>query len=1003
MSEKYRNNAGNDYWRSLDQLADSPEYRRFLEQEFPKPEDGSDGSITRRKFLGLVGASLAMAGLAGCRKPVEKIVPYVTQPEEVIPGVPNYYATTMPFGTSAYGLIIECHEGRPTKIEGNPLHSSTLGRANALIQAEMLNLYDPDRSRKVLKQGAESKWEDFVTFWRDQLAGFKGNNGEGLAFLTEEFSSPSMFRLGQKFRKQFRAAQFAIHQPVRDSYLPIRGFDGNDAAFRPDYHYDKARVILSLDADFLMTESENVIAAARFADGRRITDTKSESSRLYMVEPEMTATGAMADHRLRLPRSMVGAFTGALAFELESQGIKTPLADVVASFGDQNFDKPFLSALVKDLIRYRGESIIVTGRCQPELAVLVEALNRALGNIGKTVTYNKVELTASSLGDPGEDHIGRIVEAAQAGKIKTLVILGGNPVYECPAAYDLAGALKNIEQVIQLSAYVNETTAAAGWHIPQAHFLESWGDTRAVDGALSITQPMILPLFDAKGDVEFLNLIATGEDKRGYDIVRETWNDILKGGDFEKSWRQILHDGVYAGQSRPVQKPEPKFDRDNRKFITRALMAPFKELSSDNMELTFQVSPGLYDGRFANNGWLQELPHPVNKLTWDNAACISPKTAEKLSFKNGDMVKMATEQGTAELPVWIVPGQADYTVSVTFGYGRTASGRYGKDVGVNVYPLRPREDAYFASGVKLTRTGKTYRLATTQDHGAMAGRPIVREADIDEFRKNPGFAEEAVEHPPLVGIYPEYDYSHGYQWGMAVDLNACVGCNACTIACQSENNIPTVGKERVLNGREMHWIRIDRYFTGDTDDPQMVFMPVPCQQCQNAPCEEVCPVAATVHDSEGLNVMTYNRCIGTRYCSNNCPYKVRHFNFFNYTKDTPEIVRMAKNPDVTMRSRGVMEKCTFCIQRISRAKIKAKNEGRQLKEGEIMTACQQTCPANAIVFGNINDPESRVSKIKKLDRNYVLLAEFNTKTRNTYMARIRNPHPDLKDNSPKEG
>ncbi|MEJ2543380.1 MAG: 4Fe-4S dicluster domain-containing protein, partial [Calditrichaceae bacterium] len=530
------------------------------------------------------------------------------------------------------------------------------------------------------------------------------------------------------------------------------------------------------------------------------------------------------------------------------------------------------------------------------------------------------------------------------------------------------------------------------WHLPFAHFLESWSDARSLDGTVSVVQPMIEPLFGGRSMAEVLNLVVTGEDVRGYEIVRSTWKGILKSGDFDFRWTKVLHDGLLADSQ--TQKENPKISVSK---IELALSdnSGQEKLSAKNLEIVFRQSPAVFDGRFANNGWLQEMPDPVTKLSWDNTALISPNTAKELNLKNEDVVKIDYKGRTIEAPVWIMPGHADYSITLTLGYGRKSVGRIGNYVGYDAYKIRPSINPDFGIGAVITKTGKTYPLANTQDHGSMEGRPLVREASIEEYNKHPEFASEMVEHAPLESLWEEHKYDEGYHWGIKIDLNACSGCNACMIACQSENNIPIVGKEQVRNGREMHWIRLDRYFSGELSDPEMVYQPVACQQCENAPCEQVCPVAATVHDKEGLNVMAYNRCIGTRYCSNNCPFKVRRFNFFNYTNEYPEIIKMAQNPDVTVRSRGVMEKCTYCTQRINEAKIRAKNDGRVLKDGEVVSSCQQSCPADAIVFGNINDPDSAVSKMKKLNRDYTMLGELNLKTRTTYLAKVRNPNPAL--------
>ncbi len=986
-----KNLQGKEYWRSLEELAETPEFKEFLQREFPEGASELSDAMSRRQFLTLMGASMALAGLMGCRRPVEKIVPYVKAPENVIPGVPKYYATTMPLGLNATGLLVESHEGRPTKIEGNEKHPASLGAAGVFQQASILNLYDPDRSKFVLRQGAQAQWADFVAYWQEQFNQFSQNRGEGLVVLSEAFSSPTLARLRTEFLRRFPRARWVAYEPVSDENI-IEGVRvATGRAQLPVYRLDQAEVILSLDSDFLTMEGDSLVNARGFADGRRVQDVNDSMNRLYVVESTYTATGAAADHRMRLQARQIGAFTAALALALEKQGLRIRVADELSQYANHSFDQKWINAVAKDLLRARGRSLVLAGRRQPaSVHALVFAINNALGNVGKTVAY--VEPVDKLL--PNTQDLSAVVEDMKAGRVKTLVMFGGNPVYNAPADLAFGAALKRVEQTIHFSTHVDETSSQVEWHVPQAHFLESWGDARALDGTMSVIQPLIQPLFGAKSDVEFAALLATGQDVRGYDVVRETWKAALGNRNFERKWRRVLHDGIAENTQLTARAP-----RERSNEIARYLNAnPFARdaADKDKLEIVFVASSAVFDGRYANNGWLQELPDPTTKLTWDNALLVSPKTAKELNLASNELVLAEVEGRRMKLPVFVMPGQPDYSVAVALGYGRTHAGRVGNGVGFNTYRLRSSGSPDFALGVNLVRTGERYVLASTQDHWSMEGRPIVRDADLDYYRQHPEFAREMVEHPPLTSLWKEHTYDTGYQWGMTVDLNVCIGCNACVTACQSENNIPIVGKEQVWRGREMHWMRIDRYFQGgELDSPAMVYQPMMCQHCEMAPCEQVCPVAATVHDEEGLNVMVYNRCIGTRYCSNNCPYKVRRFNFFNYTNETPEIVKMAMNPDVTVRFRGVMEKCTFCLQRINEVKIRAKNEGREVRDGEIRTACQQTCPTNAIVFGNINDPESEVSKIKQQNRNYEVLSELNTRPRTSYLAKLRNPNPEL--------
>ncbi len=976
-----------EYWRSLDQLADTPEFRQFVEREFPAGASELNDPLTRRKFISLMGASMAMAGLAGCRRPVEKIIPYVNAPEEIVPGVAQYYATTMPFGADAFGLIVESHEGRPTKIEGNPKHPSTMGKSNTFVQASILNLYDPDRSNSPLNKGAEATWDDFVTYWRGLLAKYAQNGGTGLAVLTESFASPTMVRLASEFRKTYPKARWASYETVSDEDIFAAAKDATGKEARPVYHFDKAKVILSLDSDFVYLESDNIRNAAGFAAGRRVTSENDDMNRLYAVECDYSLTGAMADHRQRIARRRVGEFAAALVAELRAQGLSIE-ADLPSNA--REFDAEWIKILASDLIRAGRDALVVAGRSQPPFVhLLAFMINNALGSIGNTLVFQENE----TIGQSRFLEMASLTGEMKSGKIETLVIFGGNPMYDAPVDLDFTGALSKVPHTVHLSQRVDETSSACEWHLPEAHYLEAWGDARSYDGTRSIIQPLIAPLLDGRSQIEVLNLIVTGDATRGYDLVRDSWKGILPGLDFESRWRKILNDGFLEGNSQ--SSAITTLDESAIVSIVRANDAWYEAPSAQNLEINFAPSRTVYDGRFANNGWLQEASDPLTKITWDNAALLSPATAKELGLKEGEVVRLEYSDHALEMPVWVMPGHADYSVTLPLGYGRKAAGRVGNDVGFDTYKLRTARAPFYDLGLKISKTGRSYILAQTQNHGAMEGRPIVREATLEHYREHPNFAPEMVEAPKVGALWDEHKFTEGYQWGMAIDLNVCIGCNACNVACYSENNIPVVGKEEVHNAREMPWIRVDRYFTGEPDDPGVVHQPVPCMHCENAPCEQVCPVNAALHNSEGLNLQVYNRCIGTRYCSNNCPYKVRRFNFFNYTSKMPELVKMAMNPDVTVRSRGVMEKCTYCIQRIEGAKIAAKKEDRNVRDGEIVTACAQACPTDAIVFGNVNDSESRVSKVKAQNRNYGMLVEYNTRPRTTYQARIRNPHPDL--------
>ena len=957
---------GKTYWRSLDELARTPEFEQWLHREFPENASEWTGKASRRNLLKLMAASFGLAGLVACRRPVERILPAAKGVEEYVPGNPMYYATAFSLGAAAYGLHVEAHDGRPTKIEGNPQHPASRGAAGSFAQASILGLYDPDRAKWVRKDGRRSSWEEFEKFAAGRFAG----QGAGLRFLSGEIGSPSLEAVKKHALQRFPQARWVEFEPVSQD----EPMAGAQLAFgqpvRAHYHFEKADVILALDCDFLGLDAPTLSYTREFARRRKIGTPQDRMNRLYVAEANYSLTGAAADHRLRLRASEVAALLAELAAELKVFG--ETLRVLPAASGAR---RKWLAAVARDLAAHKGRCLVLAGPRQPAVVhAWVHLINQLLGNAGATVTYTAATWT------PQTQALKELASEMAAGQVSTLVILGGNPVYNAPADLDFASHIKKVECVIRHGLEEDETAALAHWTLPEAHYLETWGDARAWDGTCSIQQPLVAPIYEGRSAAEVVALLSGYPHRRAYDIVRNFWSALS-----EPQWRKALHDGVTPTSP----SAELKVTADARRIQGLPLPPP-----ATGVEINFQPDAGVWDGRFANNGWLQEAPDPMTKLTWDNAALLSPATARSLGVNTGDMISIQREGRELKIPAMILPGHADNSITLPLGYGRTRCGRVGRGVGHNVYPLRTSGAMSIAAGGKVSKAPGRYKFSLTQDHHSMEGRPIVREATLEEYRKHPHFAHEP--HQELFSLYPEHSYDKGNQWGMVVDLNACIGCNACLLACQAENNIPIVGKKEVARGREMHWIRLDRYFSGPEEDPEVVYQPMACQQCENAPCENVCPVAATAHSPEGLNEMAYNRCIGTRYCANNCPYKVRRFNFLEWHKDIDQLQRMQFNPDVTVRMRGVMEKCNYCVQRIQEAKIKAKAEGRRpIRDGEILTACQQTCPAEAIVFGNINDPNSKVSQLRKQDRNYAVLAELNVKPRTTYLAKVRNPNPEL--------
>jgi molybdopterin-containing oxidoreductase family iron-sulfur binding subunit len=1041
------------YWRSLDELADTPLFREFVEREFPQQAEGWNDPVERRTFMKLMGASLALAGLSGCVfQPPEKIVPNVKQPEEHVPGKSLFYATAAPVFGVATPVIVRSNECRPTKIEGNPEHPTNWpvdfppkdpvrdprgsSATDIFTQASLLNLYDPDRSPTPTFREQISTWTTFVGAMRSALDEVRSGTGQRIRFLTESIISPTL-------GAQMKDLLAALPQAKWHQYEPANRDNARRGAemvfgqpVNTTYRFDLAQRVLSLDCDFLAPTFPGYLRYSReFIARRRITETNREMNRLYVVETTPSNTGAMADHSWEVKPS---------EFEAIAKTIATGAGTQIGTAASVNL--AWIEPLVRDLQQHKGASIVLAGDNQPPLIhALAHAMNDALGNFGKTVFYT----------DPIEvesvDHrtsLQQLVTDIDGGLVDLLVIIGGNPVYNAPVDLKFLEKLQKIKLRVHLSEYKDETSEWCHWHIPAAHYLESWGDTRSYDGTVTIMQPLIEPLYEGKTAYELLAVFSDKPDRKPYEIVKSYWQKQRSAspasapspspapatpapapspspsGDFENWWRKTIHDGFV-----PDSAFKPKTVALNSGWASQ--QTPAQQSAAGGFELVFRTDPSIYDGRFANNGWLQELPRPLTKVTWDNVAVVSPNSAKQLTGNdnNGGAVKgrehyvpvvnITTPQGqSVDAPLWIMPGQPDGVITVHLGYGRRLAGKVGSGeigmgaqkqiVGFDAYQIRTSFAPWFIPDVKVRRVTGDHLLATTQLHFNLEDpefsteeRDVVRSQTLEQFLHGEAHEDEKHEHPSL---YPDYPYQNqdentpNYAWGMAIDLNNCIGCNACTVACQSENNIPVVGKQEVVRSREMHWIRVDTYFSGfDANHPEGTnFMPVPCMHCENAPCEPVCPVHATVHSAEGLNDMVYNRCVGTKYCSNNCPYKVRRFNFFLYQDwDTPTY-QLMRNPDVSVRSRGVMEKCTYCVQRIQNGKIQAELEDRKVRDGDIVTACQAVCPTEAIVFGDVNDPNSRVSKLKRSERNYSLLGELNTRPRTTYLSQLKNPNPEIK-------
>lgn len=1028
------------YWRGWGDLTGQPAHQDIVRNEFMDGASKPPSGASRREFFKVMGASMALAGLTACRRPVEKIVPYVRKPEEVTEGVPLFYATAMPFRGVLRPLLVESHEGRPTKVEGNPEHPDSQGATSGFEQASVLNLYDPWRSTEVRAEGGEASWDAFMALAR-RLTGRAGQ--ARLVVLHEPTSSPTVAAVRQKLEAAYGEVQWIEYGGGGVDAQRLGMQEAFGQPYRPRYRFDRADVVVSIDADFLSpVDLDFVSNTRRFAQSRRLEGRPGGMSRLYCVESSFSLTGGQADNRLPLAPSEIEQVARALAAELGAGGR--------APSGLSEEAQTFVGEMAADLQGAGSRGVVVPGdTASPAVHALCMAINSTLGAVGTTVELFDTGAEPA----PDAEQFAQLVRDMRAGEVDVLLTVGTNPAYDLPAALGFAEAMAEVPETIHVGTHLDETAQLSRWHVPRTHYLEQWGDGRSYEGTLSVIQPLIDPLYPTcHSGIEVVNALATGLDETGYDLVRTTWQGQVPGT-FEEGWRRALHEGFL---------PDTQYATVQASASAPSGGSPAARAAGD-LEVVLRLDPKVLAGAYANNAWMQELPDPVTKVTWDNVALMSHATAEALGvgveYDAGkfyaDVVELSTGAAAVQLPVWVQPGYPDGTIGLTLGYGRQLASERAWDggswfarlwdaydgvydqpeplangIGANVSVLQGSDLARVVRGVEVTPAGGTHLVATTQEHWSMEGRPLARRATIEEYEANPSFAPDMThmisgveeesyddyptlweeQHPTDQPAYADSDYYEN-QWGMTIDLNTCTGCNACIVACQSENNVQVVGKDEVARGREMHWLRLDRYYVspgagsghggegGSVEDDfrnaQMLVQPVMCQHCENAPCESVCPVAATVHSPDGTNQMIYNRCIGTRYCSNNCPYKVRRFNFYNWSRDLPTTVQMAQNPKVSVRFRGVMEKCSWCVHRIRDAQQKANKEERPMADGDVQTACQQVCPAEAITFGDLNDPESAVVRAKSDSRRYEMLAELNVKPRLSYLGRVTNPNTTL--------
>ncbi|TPL02341.1 MULTISPECIES: TAT-variant-translocated molybdopterin oxidoreductase [unclassified Mesorhizobium] len=954
---------GGEIWRSLDEIAGTAEFRRFVEAEFPTIAEHLPAKPSRRTLLKLMGASLSLAGLAACSR-AESIVPYVRQPEILIPGKPVYYATTLSGDGFGIGAIVESHEGRPTKVEGNPDHPASRGATDAVMQAAVLTLFDPDRSRTPLKDGRPASYGDFLKDMAALVSRWAASQGQGGALLVEATTSPTLAAQLDALKARYPRLKIYRHDPLATP--AAHTLFGSPLA--PIYRFDRAETIVSLDADFLGEGPGRLAYARDFAARRRVRDPSDRMSRLYAVESTPTITGAAADHRLAIKPSEVESVAAGLNAALTGQ----------AGESGSPIDQAWMRALVDDLSAAGRNALVIAGSHQSAFVQATAlSVNAKLGALGNTVELIEPPDALQVDGD-----LAALCEAIGHGAIDTVAVLGANPLHTAPTRLDVRKAFSSLKLLVHHGLYRDETAFLAHWHVPAVHELESWSDIRAYDGTASLVQPLIKPLYDGKSMHELLAVLGGEFETDPLSLVRQHWAALDDDG-----WKKALRDGIVSkSAARPVSVTVPQ---------DLGGLRP-KAKAGNGIEIRFVADPWLRDGRFANASWLQELPRPLTKIVWGNAALVSPATAERLKIGNGEVINIASNGADIDAPAWIVPGHPDETITLSFGFGRKVGSVAALSEGYDAFHLR-RGSEWVATGVAIARHNSSMRVITTQQHQAMEGRAIVRHAPLEAFRQDPHFVRKDAPPSPKETLYPGWRYDQE-AWAMAIDLSACIGCMACVSACQAENNIAPVGPEECERGHEMHWLRVDRYYAGPLDAPETFFQPVPCMHCEKAPCEVVCPVNATVHTHDGLNAQVYNRCIGTRYCSQNCPYKVRRFNFLDhqsFDKDEAGPEQGVHNPNVSVRSRGVMEKCTYCVQRISAKRIQAQIENRDIADGEVVTACQQACPTQAITFGDRNKKDAKVVREKSAPQNYALLEELNTRPRTTYLGKISNPNGRL--------